>query len=178
VKVKPLVILPPVLFVALAALFWWGMNRQNPDELPSMMVGRQAPAVQLTQLGDAAPFSDATLADGKVKIVNFWASWCQPCRSEAPNLGKMAAEGIPIYGVNYKDKPKDALGFLAEYGDPFTSMGADVHGQMAINWGVYGVPESFVIDGMGKVILRFPGPITEDVLKSTIRPALAKAAAD
>lgn len=177
-KVKPLVILPPLLFVALAAMFWIGMNRQNPDELPSMIVGKGAPAVVLTQLGDSAPFTDATLRDGKVKIVNFWASWCEPCRAEAGTLAKMAAGGLPIYGVNYKDKPAAALGFLADAGDPFTAMGADAAGQMAINWGVYGVPESYVIDGKGKVLLRFPGPITNDVLKSTIEPALAKAAAD
>ena len=177
-KVKPLVILPPVLFAALAATFWIGMNRHNPDDLPSMIVGQQAPAVVLTALGDGAPFTDATLRDGRVKIVNFWASWCEPCRAEAATLGRMAAGGLPIYGVNYKDKPAAALGFLADAGDPFSAMGADVAGQMAINWGVYGVPESYVIDGKGKVLLRLPGPITNDVLNSAIKPALAKAAAD
>jgi cytochrome c biogenesis protein CcmG/thiol:disulfide interchange protein DsbE len=90
----------------------------------------------------------------------------------------MAAAGVPIYGVNYKDKPKDALKFLADVGDPYKAMGADAQGQMALNWGVYGVPESFVIDRHGRVVLRFPGPITEDILKSTIRPALQKAATD
>lgn len=174
-RLRPLVLLPPLAFAALAGLFWLGMNRSDPDALPSMMVGKPAPAVALTAIGDGAPFGDATLRDGRVKIVNFWASWCEPCRAEAGNLDKLAAEGLPIYGVNYKDKPQAALGFLAEVGDPFKAMGADPAGQMAINWGVYGVPESFVIDGEGKVILRFPGPITADVLESTIRPALAKA---
>ncbi len=177
-KLKPLMVLPPALFVGLAILFWWGMNRQDPNALPSTMVGREAPAVQLTQLGDSLPFTDAVLKDGKAKIVNFWASWCVPCRAEAGNLAKMAAAGVPIYGVNYKDKPKDALKFLADVGDPYKAMGADAQGQMALNWGVYGVPESFVIDRHGRVVLRFPGPITEDILKSTIRPALQKAATD
>lgn len=177
-RIKPLMILPPLLFAGLALLFWSGMRQENPDELPSMMVGREAPAVRLAQLGDAAPFSDANLRDGRVKIVNFWASWCVPCRAEASDLAKMAAEGITIYGVNYKDKPQAALDFLAGVGDPFKAMGADPAGRMGIDWGIYGVPESFVIDGKGKVILRFPGPIVGDVLERTIRPALAKAAAD
>ncbi len=93
-------------------------------------------------------------------------------------LDRMAAEGIAIYGVNYKDKRADALGFLAQVGDPFAAMGADQAGQMALNWGVYGVPETYVIDGKGKVLLRFPGPIVGDTLDRLIRPALAKAAAD
>ncbi len=169
-------LVPPLAFLALAGLFWVGMNRKDPQALPSMLVGRAAPTVALIRLGDGAPFTDASLRDGKVKIVNFWASWCLPCRAEAGNLGKLAAQGVEIFGVNYKDKPGAALGFLAEVGDPYKAMGADPEGQMALNWGVYGVPENFVIDGQGKVILRFPGPITEDVLASTIEPALRKAA--
>ncbi|MDE3081681.1 MAG: DsbE family thiol:disulfide interchange protein [Paracoccaceae bacterium] len=171
-------ILPPAVFIAVAVAFWAGMNQKNPDQLPSMMVGKEAPPVTLTQLGDTAPFTNAALRDGHVKLVNFWASWCVPCRVEAPMLGKMAAAGVKILGVNYKDKPADALKFLADAGDPFAAMGADPAGQMGIEWGIYGVPETFVIDGKGKVLLRFPGPITADVLASTIEPALKKAAAD
>ncbi len=176
-RLSPLMLIPPAVFAGLAVVFWLGMNRQNPDALPSAIIGKEAPPVQLTQLGDGAPFVDATLRDGKVKLVNYWASWCVPCRVEAPMLGKMAAEGIPIYGVNYKDRREAALKFLAELGNPFAAMGADRQGQMAINWGVYGVPETFVIDGRGRVVLRFPGPITQDVLDKTIRPAIARAAA-
>lgn len=175
---RPLVFLPPVAFAALAAMFWLGMRQQDPDALPSMLVGKPAPQVALTPLGDGAPFTDATLRDGRVKIVNFWASWCEPCRAEAANLGAMAARGVTIYGVNYKDKPADALKFLAGVGDPYAAIGADAAGQMAINWGVYGVPETFVIDGKGKVILRLPGPIVGDVLATTVQPALDRAAKD
>ncbi len=175
-KMRPLAFLPPVAFAALAATFWLGMRQENPDALPSMLVGKEAPEVALTPLGDGAPFTDATLRDGKVKIVNFWASWCEPCRAEAANLGAMAANGVTIYGVNYKDKPADALKFLAGVGDPYAAIGADPAGQMAINWGVYGVPETFVIDGKGKVVLRLPGPIVGDVLATTVQPALDRAA--
>lgn len=176
-KFPPLMILPPVLFAAMAGIFLWGMARENPDVLPSAFVGQDAPAVDLVPLGDMSNFTDATLRDGKVKIVNFWASWCAPCRVEHPNLARLAAEGLPIYGVNYKDKPEAALRFLAELGDPFTAVGADESGRMGINWGLYGVPETFVIDGQGRVVLRFPGPLTERVMENDIRPALAKAGA-
>ncbi|MGV6847577.1 MAG: DsbE family thiol:disulfide interchange protein [Marinibacterium sp.] len=174
-KVSPLMIAPPAIFAAIAALFLLGMNRDNPDALPSTLTGRQAPAVQLVDLAGKTGFSDADLRDGTVKLVNFWATWCAPCRVEHPNLEGMAAEGIPIYGVNYKDEPANALRFLADLGDPYARIGADASGRMALDWGVYGVPETYVIDGDGTVILRFAGPITQRVLAETIRPAMAKA---
>ncbi|GHE03410.1 thiol:disulfide interchange protein [Allgaiera indica] len=166
-----------MIFAGLAVMFYVSMNRDQ-QTLPSMIVGKEAPPVVLTQLGDSPPFTDATLRNGKAKLVNYFASWCAPCRAEAPTLAKIAASGVTIYGVNYKDKPADALGFLARYGMPYTAMGADARGQMAINWGVYGVPETYVIDGQGKVLLRFPGPITESVWHQMIEPALARAKAD
>ena len=175
-KISPLMVLPPLLFAAIAAVFLWGMGRENPEALPSMLEGRQAAPVVLDQLGGTVPFTDADLRDGRVKIVNFWASWCGPCRAEHPTLGKLQAEGVTILGVNYKDKPEAALRFLSELGNPYQAIGADGSGRMGIDWGLYGVPESFVIDGSGTVILRFPGPITERVLERDIRPALAKAA--
>ncbi|MBL4917264.1 DsbE family thiol:disulfide interchange protein [Szabonella alba] len=167
-------ILPPVIFVGLAALFYIGMYREDPDTLPSAMIGREAPAVQVTALGPAAPFDDATLRAPGVKLLNFWASWCAPCRAEHPLLEELAAEGIPILGVNYKDDPAKALAFLDELGDPFAAIGAD-SGRMALNWGVYGVPETYVIDGDGKVVLRFAGPITRAELDRTLRPAIEAA---
>ncbi len=171
---KPLMILPPVLFLGLAALFYIGMYREDPDTLPSAMVGREAPAVEVTPLGPAAPFDDATLRAPGVKLLNFWASWCAPCRAEHPLLEELAAEGIAILGVNYKDDPAKALAFLDELGDPFAAIGAD-SGRMALNWGVYGVPETYVIDGNGKVVLRFAGPLTRAELDRTLRPAIEAA---
>ncbi len=177
-KISPMMILPPVIFAGLALMFVWGMNREDPDALPSTLTGKQAPPVVVAPLGDHPVFSDADLRDGKVKLVNFWTSWCAPCRAEHPNLVKLTAEGVTILGVNYKDKPEAALGFLAELGNPYAAIGTDESGRMGIDWGLYGVPETFVIDGEGNVILRFPGPITERVLETDIRPAMKKAAAE
>lgn len=175
--VKPLMILPPVIFAGLAMAFWVGM--QNGEQaLPSTMEGRIAPDVTVTALGDNALVTLADLTKPGVKLVNFWASWCQPCRVEHPMLENLASEGVVIHGINYKDKAPEALSFLAEMGNPYAKVGADDSGRMAIDWGVYGVPETFVIDGDGKVVLRWAGPITAEVLEKTIRPALAKAAAE
>lgn len=177
-RISPLAIAPPVIFAALAAMFFISMRNGDDSALPSTFIGKEAPPVALVQLGDSAPFTDATLRDGHVKLVNYWASWCAPCRIEAPTLDKISASGIAIYGVNYKDKTGDALKFLAGFGMPYKAMGADPAGQMAINWGVSGVPETFVIDGKGVVRLRFPGPITPGVWENTIKPAVEKAAAE
>lgn len=174
--VKPLMLLPPLAFAALAAMFWIGM-RNGDQALPSTMEGREAPAVQVTPLGEGPVPTDADLRAPGVKLVNFWASWCQPCRAEHPMLEQLQSEGVVIYGINYKDKPENATGFLAELGNPFAKIGADA-GRMALNWGVYGVPETYVIDSHGLVVLRLAGPITEQELERSIRPAMARAAAD
>ncbi len=176
---KPLMLLPPVLFAGLAALFWVGMHRDDPDALPSALAGREAPAVRGGAAGGrAAADAMPLLRAPGVKLVNFWASWCAPCRAEHPMLTQLADEGVPIHGVNYKDDPAKALGFLAELGNPYAALGADASGRMGLNWGLYGVPETFVIDGDGTVVLRFAGPITRQVLESTIRPAIAQAAGE
>ncbi|MDD9726074.1 DsbE family thiol:disulfide interchange protein [Roseovarius sp. SK2] len=174
-KTSFLMVLPPVIFAALAAVFYIGMQREDPDALPSAIKGKPAPAVALTPLEGKTPFTDAELRSGGVKLVNYWASWCAPCRVEHPHLEALAEEGVTIYGVNYKDQPGNALGFLEELGDPYTAIGADPNGRMALDWGLYGVPETYVIDGEGRVVLRFPGPITERVLEGQIRPAIEKA---
>ncbi len=174
-RISPLMIAPPAIFAGLALLFYVGMQRENPDSLPSALKGKPAPAVVLEQLGQQKLFDDSDLRADGVKLVNYWASWCAPCRVEHPNLAAMAEEGILIYGVNYKDTDAKALGFLKEMGDPFAMGGSDAKGKMAINWGVYGVPETFVIDSKGNIVLRFAGPITKRVLEEQIRPAIAAA---
>lgn len=166
-------LLPPALFAGLAAMFWFGMDRD--DTLPSTLLGREAPAVVLAPLADLPGFDDDTLRQPGVKLVNYWASWCAPCRAEHPMLEKLAGEGIPIFGVNYKDDPEKARAFLEELGNPYRATGADRNGRMAIDWGVYGVPETYVIDGAGRIVLRFAGPITEQELQRTLRPAMRKA---
>ncbi len=170
-----LMILPPVLFAGLAATFYLGMQRENPDELPSAREGGMAPPVALAPLGDAPTFDSADLQADGVKLVNYWASWCAPCRAEHPMLETLAGEGIPIYGINYKDQPRNATAFLEELGNPYAAMGAD-EGRTALDWGLYGVPETYVIDGDGRIVLRFAGPITARSLEETIRPAIARAA--
>lgn len=171
---KWLMVLPPLVFAGLAGMFYVGM--QNGDQaLPSTMIGRDAPAVATKALGDLPLATDADLRGPGVKLVNFWASWCQPCRAEHPMLEALKAEGVTIIGMNYKDKAPDALGFLDEMGNPYAKIAADESGRVGIDWGIYGVPETFVIDGAGKVVARLAGPITEGTLESTIRPAMADA---
>lgn len=173
---RPLILLPPLLFAGLAVAFWVGMQKGD-QPLPSMTVGHTAPNVRAVALGPGPVVTDADLRKPGVKLLNFWASWCEPCRIEHPMLEKLQAEGVVIYGINYKDKPEDALKFLGDMGNPYTQLGADA-GPMALDWGVYGVPETYVIDGTGQVVLRLAGPITADNLDSQIRPAMAKAAAN
>lgn len=172
---KWLMLLPPVIFAGLAAMFWLGMQRENPNDLPSTFVGREVPVVQVAELPGHPLLTDAVLRAPGVKLVNFWASWCAPCRAEAPLLEQLAAEGVVIHGVNYKDDPAKAEAFLAELGNPYATIGTDA-GRMGLDWGIYGVPETFVINGEGKVTYRFPGPITAQELERVIRPELAKAA--
>lgn len=170
-----LLILPPVLFAALGGLLYAGMNRENPDALPSAIAGQAAPGMQVQPLGALPPLTDEALRAPGVKLVNFWASWCAPCRAEHPLLTELAAEGVTVLGVNYKDTEAQALSFLDELGNPYAAIGADATGRTGLDWGLYGVPETFVIDGAGRVILRFPGPLTRDVVERTIRPAIAGA---
>lgn len=174
-KMNPLMLAPPLIFAGLAMILWIGMMRKDPDQLPSALIGKQAPAVDVVPLGDKPVLTDADLRAGQITMVNFWASWCAPCRVEHPNLTDLAARGFQIYGVNYKDTDAKALKFMGELGDPYTAIGADPQGKMALNWGAYGVPETFVIDGTGKIILRHAGPITQRVIEQTILPAIEEA---
>ncbi|MCC5973300.1 MAG: DsbE family thiol:disulfide interchange protein [Rubellimicrobium sp.] len=175
-RLRPLVLLPPLAFAALAALFAVGMMRENPDELPSALVGQVAPRTELAPLGSLPGFTDEDLRSGGVKLVNYWASWCAPCRVEHPTLTQLAAEGIPVFGINYKDPPRNAMAFLQELGDPYVGLGVDPDGRSALNWGVYGVPETFVLDGEGRIVLRIAGPVTQRVLETRLRPAMEQAA--
>ncbi len=174
-KFFPAMALPPLAFLTLAALFISGLGRNNPNELPSTFKGKPAPAIEVSQLGDQVLLKDSDLRKPGVKLVNFWASWCGPCRAEHPTLEAMKKSGITVYGVNYKDESAKALAFLAELGDPYAAGGQDRTGRQAIDWGVYGVPETYVIDGSGKILLRFPGPVTSRVFQKKIRPAMESA---
>ncbi|MCC6304621.1 MAG: DsbE family thiol:disulfide interchange protein, partial [Rhodobacteraceae bacterium] len=116
---------------------------------------------------------DAALRAGRVTVVNFWASWCPPCRAEHPMLVRLAAEGVTVDGVNYKDRPEDAAAFLAELGDPYAGVVADTGGRNGIEWGVIAMPETFVVGGDGTVVLHVRGAITAEVLETRVRPAIA-----
>ena len=173
--VRPLALIPPVVFAALLGALGWQMVAGGDQELPSALIGQLAPAVPDTLLAPLPGFSATDLADGQVKLVNFWASWCAPCRVEHPHLTALAAEGIAIYGINYKDDPANALAFLTELGNPFAAALTDPDGRRALDWGVYGVPETFVIAGDGTVIARMAGPVTQRALTERLRPALSAA---
>ncbi|WP_375280988.1 DsbE family thiol:disulfide interchange protein [Pseudooctadecabacter sp.] len=174
---KWLLMIPVVLFTALAGLFAAGMFLGQGDELPSALIGEPAPVVAVEEIAGLTPLTDEMLRDGQVKIVNFWASWCAPCRVEHPNLMALAAEGTPVYGVNYKDFDPNAVAFLEELENPYTAVGADKQGFYAIDWGVYGVPETFVVGGDGTILFRMANPVTQRGLKERLRPALETAMA-
>lgn len=174
-KLSPLVAIPPLAFAGLALVFYMGLG--GDDQLPSSYLGRKAPELDVTEMPGLPNIDPAILADGDVKLVNFWASWCAPCRVEHPSLTALADEGVSIYGVNYKDLTDNAVSFLEELGNPYLATGADRNGRNAVDWGVYGVPETFVVDGEGKIVLRFAGPVTKRVLDDQLRPALEQAAA-
>lgn len=174
-KGRWLIFIPPAVFGLLVGLFLTGMFRDNPDALPSTLVGRAAPGLQVAEMPQAPLTTPEALTAPGLKLVNFWASWCAPCRAEHPFLVELAGQGIPIHGINYKDQPAQAASFLAELGNPYATLGADAAGRTAIEWGVYGVPETYLIDGNGKVLLRHAGPITRQEYERTIRPAIAAA---
>ncbi len=169
--------LAPVLAVmGLVAVFGFGLFREGGDDLKSTLIAKPAPEFDLPSLREGEPnFTTADLTGPGVKLVNIWASWCGPCRVEHPELEKLAAAGHRLYGVNYKDDPDNARKFLAALGDPFTRIGADEKGRTAIDWGVYGVPETFVIDGEGRIAYKHIGPIQNDDLETKILPAIKAA---
>jgi len=170
-----LMVLPPVIFLGLAALFWIGMQRDDPNALPSTRVGSDVPVMTVNALANEPTFDAEALRAPGVKLVNFWASWCAPCRLEHPSLEALADDGITLYGINYKDDPVKAVRFLNELGNPFTAIVADDTGRTALDWGVYGVPETFVVNGQGQVTFRFAGPITADIMQHTILPEIEAA---
>ena len=174
-RLSPLMVAPLVVFAAFAGLAFIGLYRENPDALPSALAGQQAPAVETTPLGNKPGFGDADLRAGEVSLVNYWASWCAPCRVEHPNLVKLAEAGVPIYGINFKDDPAKAADFLAELGNPYTAIGADLEGRSGFAWGAYGVPETYLIDGEGRILARVAGPVTTSTFGRDLGPALEAA---
>lgn len=147
----------------------------NPREVPSPLIGKPVPEFSLPPVkGRTLGLSSADLK-GEVSLVNVFASWCVACRSEHPLLMALEQQGVvPIHGLNYKDRPQDAEKWLGELGDPYTRTGADINGRVGIDWGVYGVPETFVIDRQGRIAYKQIGPVTPEVLEKTILPLIRK----
>lgn len=163
-------ILPLLLFVGVGVAFLLGFNR-DPREIPSALIDKPVPEFALPPLpGHKQGLSSADLK-GDVQLVNVFASWCVPCRVEHPIVARIAqVEKIPVRAINHKDKPADALSWLAQHGDPYTSIGVDADGRVSIDWGVYGVPETFLIDRNGRIRYKHVGPLTPEVVQQTILP--------
>jgi cytochrome c biogenesis protein CcmG, thiol:disulfide interchange protein DsbE len=172
-----LYLLPVALFLAVATYFVLALNPdRDPKLLPSALIDKPAPQFALAGFpGDAGLKLDSF--EGQVALVNFFASWCEPCRDEHAVLMRLAKESkTPLYGIAYKDKPKDAERFLKQFGDPYRSVGLDESGRTAIDFGVYGVPETYVIDREGRIRLRYVGPLTERDVARQLLPLLQELA--
>jgi cytochrome c biogenesis protein CcmG/thiol:disulfide interchange protein DsbE len=167
-------LLPLIVFVVLVGFLAMGLNL-NPREVPSPLIDKPAPAFKLARLD--APDKQLTLQDmqGKVWLLNVWASWCVACRIEHPLLVDLAGTGtVPIIGLNYKDKRDEALAWLGKHGNPYLVSIVDAQGQVGIDFGVYGVPETFVIDKQGVIRMKHVGPVTPEVLREQILPLVKK----
>ena len=163
-------LIPLLLFVVLVGFLAKGLFL-DPHEVPSPLIGKPAPAFELTQLGDPQlKFSSAQML-GKVWLLNVWASWCVSCREEHPLLVQLAKAGVvPIYGLNYKDQRQDGLRWLSQFGNPYLLSAFDGDGRVGINYGVYGVPETYVIDKAGIIRYKQIGPVTVEALEKKILP--------
>jgi cytochrome c biogenesis protein CcmG, thiol:disulfide interchange protein DsbE len=165
-------LVPLAVFIALVAFFAVGLFR-DPREVPSPFIGKPAPAFSVAQLHDAGKVFAPEQMKGKVWLLNVWASWCVSCRVEHPLLVEMARrQVVPIVGLNYKDKREDGVGWLAKHGDPYVLSAYDLDGRVGIDFGVYGVPETFVIDKQGVIRYKQIGPITPEALEKKILPLL------
>jgi cytochrome c biogenesis protein CcmG/thiol:disulfide interchange protein DsbE len=175
--VRWLMILPPLLFAGLIGAFYTQMMRPNRDEIPSMLVDRTAPVLPATGLAGIPLLTSADLTSGQVTVVNFWATWCPPCRAEHPILLEMAAAGIRVAGVNMMDDDAKAVEYLAEHGNPFFAVATDPKGRNRVEWGVTAPPETFILRGDGTVAYRFIGPLIGSDYEKRFKPALETALA-
>lgn len=166
--------LPIIVFAALALMLSWALNR-DPRTVPSVLIGQPVPQFTLAPVkGRTLSLSSTDLKD-EVSLVNVFASWCVECRAEHPLLLRLKADGVlPIHGLNYKDSPDEAVRWLNTFGDPYTRTGADLNGRVAIDWGVYGVPETFVITKDGHIAYKQIGPLSPDALEATLLPLIRR----
>ena len=162
--------IPIFIFLIIASLLLFGLSKNN--DLPSNLIGKNATKLPETFLTGYDAIPKDAIIEQKIKIINFWASWCAPCRAEHPNIEKLADLDIKVYGVNLKDNSSSAIRFLTKLGNPYDGIGTDKDGKTAIDWGVYGVPETFILDQFGKILYRHPGPITKKILNNKIIPMI------
>jgi cytochrome c biogenesis protein CcmG/thiol:disulfide interchange protein DsbE len=179
-----IVLVPLAVFLVLATLFLVRLFSGDPGRIPSALIGHPAPALDLPPVaglerdGKAIPGISAAGFYGNVTVVNVWASWCIPCHDEAPFLLELAGDTrIRLVGINYKDQPDNARRFLNRYGNPFLASGADQTGRAAIEWGVYGVPETFLVGRDGRIAYKLVGPIGAANFEQEVKPAIEKALA-
>ena len=179
---RVLVLVPLAVFLGLTVLFLIQLKGGDPSLVPSALIGHPAPQTTLPPIAglerDGAPVPGIAPADfkGAVTVVNVWASWCVPCHDEAPLLEQMAKDTrFRLVGINYKDAPENARRFLGRYGDPFVAAGADENGRAAIEWGVYGVPETFIVGRDGRIAYKLVGPITPENFGNVLKPEIEKA---
>jgi cytochrome c biogenesis protein CcmG, thiol:disulfide interchange protein DsbE len=176
-----LAFLPLMAFAILAALLFVRLNAGDPSKLPSALIGQSAPPLALAGLDGSAGLADADLRQGHVSVINVFASWCQPCHSEHPYLMALAAdqtlkqEGVAVYGVAQKDSSENVRRFLGAGGDPYAKVGLDPDGRAGIDWGVYGVPETFIVRGDGTIAYKVVGPMNAETLESEVKPQILKA---
>jgi len=177
-----LMALPLIMFAGLALLFLYGLHDGDPSRIPSALIGHPAPQTALPALeglvdnGKPVPGLDPTTFKGKVSLVNVWASWCVPCHDEAPLLTALGQDKrLQVIGINYKDEPENARRFLGRYGNPFSIVGVDGNGRAAIEWGVYGVPETFIVGREGIILFKLVGPITPDNIDTVLKAEIDKA---
>ena len=173
-RLRLLFLMPAVVFVGLMLAFGISLNR-DPSSVPSPLIGKPVPEFSLAPVKERSLSLSTADLRGDVSLVNVFASWCVACREEHPLLMRMKKQGlVPIHGLNYKDKPDDAARWLDTMGDPYTRTGADLDGRVAIDWGVYGVPETFVITKDGHIAHKQVGPLSPEVLEATILPLIRR----
>ena len=177
-----LMALPLVVFIMLAAVFWLRLGGGDPSRIPSALIGHPAPQTTLPPVPglvlNGAPVAglDPASFKGKISVVNVWASWCLPCHEEAPLLNELSRDKrLQFVGINYKDTPENARRFLGRYGNPFAAVGVDESGRAAIEWGVYGVPETFIVGRDGNIVYKLVGPITPDNVEGVLKAEIDKA---
>lgn len=176
-----LAFLPLAGFLVLATLLFVRLYAGDPSKLPSALIGQSAPPLNLAGLDGQPGLNDADLR-GHVSVVNVFGSWCEPCRFEHPNLMALASDddlkklGVKVYGVAQKDSPENVRRFLGALGDPYGKIGLDPEGRAGIDWGVYGVPETFVVRGDGTIAFKFIGPMSAEAFATEVKPQILKAA--